>query len=259
MKSISATYNESDKIYIMSYGTEDNSKNAHWGRGYRNVTILHYVLNGTGYYNGKKVESGEGFFIPAGVMHEYHSSEENPWSYFWVELNGEESYDICQKYINADQNGIFKYDFKEDLNYFTKKFFSEEKTISAVKAIGIFLLLMSYHEKSEKIYGNKYVTESKKYMEQNLHRKITVCEIAQTLYISDRYLYNLFVECEGMSPKQYLSNLRLQRACSMLRIGKYTITEVAISVGFNDVLTFSRFFKNHMKMSPTEYKSGRMI
>ena len=118
---------------------------------------------------------------------------------------------------------------------------------------------MSYHEKKEEFYGNKYVIEAKKYIERNFHLKITVSEIAQALYIDDRYLYNLFIKHEGKSPKKYLNDLRLQNACSMLRTGKYSITEVAVSVGFSDVLAFSRFFSNHMKISPTLYKNGKTV
>ena len=255
MKNIWVTCDSSEVFSVVSYGTENVSKEAHWGRGSRNVTIIHYVLSGEGYYNNEKIKEGEGFFTPKGMMHEYHSSKEKPWKYFWVILDGEDAEKICRKLIAIDQRGIFSYPFKEELNQFMNKLFAGEEKISAVKAMGIFLLLMSYHEKKEPVCGNKYVAEAKRYLEHNFHRNITIREVAETLYISDRYLYNLFIQYEGISPKQYLNDLRLKKACTMLRNRKYQIKEIAASVGFQDVLTFSRFFSKHMAISPTAYRN----
>ena len=192
--------------------------------------------------------------IPNESVHEYYSSLENPWQYFWVILEGKDADDLCLKYLSVDKNGIFTYDFKEELRYFAKKFFSGKKELGSAKAMGIFYLLMSYHEKKEEIPSNDYVVRAQQYMEQNYLRNVTIREIANVLHISDRYLYNLFVEHTGISPKKYLNELRLRRACEMLKSGDCNITEIAVSTGFGDVLTFSRFFSKHMGKSPTAYR-----
>jgi len=254
MERIYATYDENDSVYVASYGIEADSEKAHWGRGKRNQTIIHYVLKGEGYYNGKKVKEGEGFFIPNESVHEYYSSKENPWQYFWVILEGKDADKLCHKYINMDKNKIFTYDFKEELTYFAKKFFGVKRELSSAKAMGIFYLLMSYHENKEVISNNDYVAKAQQYMEQNYFRRVSICEIAKVLHISDRYLYNLFIQYTGISPKKYLNELRLRRACKMLKSADCNITEIAVSTGFDDVLTFSRFFSKHMKVSPTKYR-----
>ena len=257
VKNILAEYNHGDNLYITSYGIEEISENAHWGKGSRNAYILHYVMEGEGYYNGIRVKEGRGFFIKPGETHEYMTSKNKPWRYFWVILNGEEALQICRKYILFNKHGIFDYDFKDELKSFTKRFFNTYKIISSAKAKGVFWMLMSCHEKEEKLGANKYVSEAKKFMEQNCHRPVSICEVSDMLHISDRYMYNLFIKYEGISPKKYLNNLRLQRASNMLKTGSMTVTEIAVSVGFEDVLTFSRFFKKNMKVSPTEYRGGK--
>ncbi len=254
MRHVFSEYNENENFYVISYGIEENSNDAHWGKGRRNVYIIHYVLSGEGYYNGVKIKEGQGFFIKKGKMHEYASSEEKPWKYFWISINGENALDICKKYISFNKQGVFDYHFKSELNHFVKGFFNKYKTVTTAKALGVFWLLMSYHEKEEKVKGNEYIIEAKKYMEQNYYRSVSVCEVADMLHISDRYLYNLFVRHEGVSPKKYLNELRLNRACELLKNQNMSVTEVATSVGFDDVLTFSRFFKKNMLLSPTEYR-----
>ena len=256
MKNVYAEYNEKEKIYVISFGTEVDSAKARWGRGQRNSVIIHYVLKGEGYFNGQKVKEGEGFVIPRNLMHEYYSSKQNPWQYFWVILNGEESESFIKSIVQPDERGIFLYDFKDELINFSKTFFVSQEKISHIKAMGIFYLLMSYHEKREKISPNRYVSEAEKYMEENLYRKLSVKEVADKLFISDRYLYNLFVLHEKTSPKKYLNTIRIRKAKSLLKQKKATVTEVAVSVGFSDVLTFSRFFKSHTGKSPTEYIKG---
>ena len=254
MKNVFVEYNEEDILYISEYGMENISENAHWGKGSRNVYIIHYVLRGEGYYNGVKVKENQGFFIEANKVHEYHSSGKKPWEYFWIVLNGSSAFEICKRYISPDKKGIFDYDFKSKLKTFADGFFGMQYKISQAKAKSVFWMLMSYHEKNEKTDGNKYVTEAKKYMEQHCYRPLGICEVANILHISDRYLYNLFVKFEGISPKKYLNSLKVKKAQSMLKETPASVTEVAVSVGFEDVLTFSRFFKKETGMSPSEFK-----
>ncbi len=254
MKTIFTEYDEKESLYVVSYGTEEISENAHWGKGRRNVYIIHYVLSGEGYYNGVKVKEGQGFFIKKGNLHEYASSSDKPWKYFWIIANGEKVFETCKKYLSFHNNGIFDYCFKNELVAFVNSFFNRYKTISHAKAVGVFWMIMSSHEKQEMAKGNKYIIEAKKYMEQNYYRSVTVYEVAEMLHISDRYLYNLFIKHENISPKKHLNDLRMNRACELLKNNNMSITEVATSVGFDDVLAFSRFFKKNMLISPTKYR-----
>ena len=77
-------YHKEDPYYVRSMGFEDNALLAHWGPGYRDYCILHFVISGCGYFNGKKVTANQGFFIGPNELHEYHSDCENPWTYCWI-------------------------------------------------------------------------------------------------------------------------------------------------------------------------------
>lgn len=254
MKNIFTEYDEKESLYVVSYGTEDVSENAHWGKGRRNAYIIHYVISGEGYYNGIRVKEGQGFFIKKGQLHEYVSSSDKPWKYFWIILNGEKAFETCKKYISFNNNGVFDYYFKNELTTFVDIFFNKYKTISYAKAVGVFWMIMSSHEQQEKADGNKYIIEAKKYMEQNYYRSVSICEVAEMLHISDRYLYNLFIKYEKVSPKKHLNDLRLNRARELLKNHNMSVTEIATSVGFDDVLVFSKFFKKNMCISPTKYR-----
>ena len=69
-------------------------------------------------------------------------------------------------------------------------------------------------------------------------------------------IYNLFIKYENISPKNYLSNLKLRKAKAMLTNTTLSISEIAISNGFSDVLYFSRYFSKKVGVSPGVYRKS---
>lgn len=68
------------------------------------------------------------------------------------------------------------------------------------------------------------------------------------------YLCRLFRQEMNTTPHKYLSRLRLEAACSMLRQGDgRSVTEIARMCGYSDPLYFSRVFKKRYGVSPREY------
>ena len=257
MKFATVSYGEKKHLRIRLFGKEEISEEAHWGRGIREVYILHYIVKGKGYFNGKPVRSGEGFFIEPGKSHEYHTSNSAPWSYLWVTLDGEDVKEICQNHIHINSEGIFEFEFQTELLELYDRIFSERVEMSESRALSYFYYLLSLHgDDMEKDPSTGYVKEAKRYMRSNFHRQISIIEVAEAVGIDDRYLYNLFVASEGISPKRYLTELKMRRARSMLKNTDSKISEIAISVGFPDVLTFSRFFSKNEGVSPKKYREN---
>ncbi len=256
MKIVPTLPTGNEQLYISSYGFEDISKNAHWGKGSRDTFIIHYVLSGEGFFNGNPVKKGEGFVITPKTSHEYHSSKNNPWKYFWLTFNGESAQNICEKYILHNELNIFKFDFMGNLINLCENIFSEEGTLTEAKALSYFFTLLSFHEKKSDFTGNRYVSAAKSYMNIHFYRNITITEVASVIGINDRYLYNLFMRYENISPKTYLSNLKLRNAKTMLTNTTLSISEIAISSGFSDVLSFSRCFSKKIGVSPSLYRKS---
>ncbi len=254
MKVVSTLFELNDTFYISSFGYESISKNAHWGKGRRENYFLHYVLEGEGYFNDHKVKSGEGFLITPSQLHEYHSSSNKPWKYFFVMFNGADIPLLCKKHIETNKHNIFKYDFKPKLLDLCDSIFAAEGPLSELEALSFFFQLFSFHEKKNNITGNRYVKEAKKYMNINFYRNVSITEVSDAIGVDDRYLYNLFIKHENMSPKKYLTNLKLNRAKHMLKNTNSPISEIAISTGFQDALSFSRFFSKNIGYSPSMYR-----
>ena len=242
-------------LRVAEFGYEDVGKMARWERGRRNLYIIHYVLDGEGYYNGKIVKKNEGFLIKPMKEAKYYPNERNPWKYFWISFHGPAADEICQNHIMTDDADVFSYDFLTYITELIPKLFSSESSLNELCALAHFYDIISKHKGEVRSDKNRYVEGAKSFINLNFHSQISVTELARAQKISDRYLYNLFIKHEGISPKQYMTNVRIENARALLSSSDSSISEVAASVGFPDVLTFSRFFKNALGLSPRCYKS----
>ena len=91
------------------------------------------------------------------------------------------------------------------------------------------------------------------YLLQHFTRPIKNEELAQQCQISTIYFRKLFVEVYGVSPIKYMHLLRIQRAKEMLRSDYGSISDVAVSLGYNNIYEFSKAFKKHTGIPPSKY------
>ncbi len=260
MKKYLVTGKEIEQLHISEFGFAESKSDTFWGSGYRNQYIVHYVLSGKGYFNGYPVKKGQGFIIEPLSNAEYHYDNAEPWKYFWFITTGALAQSICKNHIFSDKNGIFDFEFIPKITGIVNNYFENNapdiKIISEEEALSLFFMIMSFHRSNYSPPKNNYVEKAKRYIELNFHRQIKIKEIAEHLNIADRYLYNLFIMTEGVSPKQYLNNIRLEFAKKLLLNTASSITDIAESVGYSDVLSFSKFFSEHINISPSQFRKN---
>jgi transcriptional regulator GlxA family with amidase domain len=91
-------------------------------------------------------------------------------------------------------------------------------------------------------------------VEHDLGRPWTVPEMAAVLGISAGQLRRVVKEAQGATPRQWLCNLRLERAAHLLSDTSLRIKEVQSRVGIADASHFARDFRDRFGTSPTEYR-----
>lgn len=100
------------------------------------------------------------------------------------------------------------------------------------------------------------VTQALSYIQNNYSRKISLASVAEHVGLSSGYLCRIFKEETSISINAYINNLRMTKAGELLRDKNSYIKEVAVSVGFEDQLYFSRLFKRYYGTTPSEYRSS---
>jgi AraC-like DNA-binding protein len=210
------------------------------------------VLKGKGYFNGKEVKKGQGFLIRANERVEYFSDENDPWQYFWVILTGTAADEVCWEYLYLNEDNIFNYADYAELYDLIERIFSSKLT--QAKALSFFYDILSFSNKEKNADSNQYDIVAKEYIKVHLGKPFQVIDIAKSMGISDRYLYNLFIKYVGISPKEYINNAKIAYAEKLLKNSRSSIAEIATSVGYEDALAFSRFFSKKKDVSPSEYR-----
>ncbi len=95
------------------------------------------------------------------------------------------------------------------------------------------------------------------YVAQNYREKIQNIEVANLCAMSPFVFSRKFKDAFGLSFRDYIVRYRLRAACALLKNPGASVTEVAFAVGFNDVSYFSRMFKRHFGMPPSERQAGQ--
>lgn len=93
-----------------------------------------------------------------------------------------------------------------------------------------------------------------KFIEQNYPDKITAQDIAKELFCSTSQVFKYTQKYFNLSPANYVNSVRLSKAENKLIFSNDNVTQIATSVGFDDVSYFSKLFKQHYGHSPLDYR-----
>ena len=98
-----------------------------------------------------------------------------------------------------------------------------------------------------------YIRQSKVFMEKYHGDKIKLEQIAAAAFMSRFHYIRIFQQVYGMTPRQYLRDLRIAKAKELLKKG-FSITRVCFDVGYDSLPTFSKIFKRGTGYSPKAYQ-----
>ncbi len=88
---------------------------------------------------------------------------------------------------------------------------------------------------------------------------VTLEEIAHAAGMSPRYFCRFFSEMTGRTPIDYLNFYRVERACERLTYTGESVTEIALSCGFNDLSYFVKTFRRYKGTTPKQYRKGNAV
>ena len=100
----------------------------------------------------------------------------------------------------------------------------------------------------------KFIERAMKLIESNIdNTEFSVNDFATMMSVSRTLLHKKLTTLTNQSASDFINTLRLKKSRDLIVSGEYNISEVAYAVGYNDPKYYSRLFRRHYGVSPTEY------
>ncbi len=128
----------------------------------------------------------------------------------------------------------------------------------------IIALLLREHvaavltEKNYELRKKRLIHFSKvlQYIDKHYEQDVDIEFLAKMAHISTSHFYPVFKEITGKTPTHYINFVRIEKAEELLKNSEMNVTEVAFTVGFNDLSYFCRLFKRYKGISPSAVRNS---
>lgn len=263
-QSFKNTQKELAAMTVYNCGSQRCTPGYTWGPGIRDHYLIHYIISGSGVFSDghhdRPVEAGQAFLVHPNTTISYHADKKNPWHYCWIGFSGIDAGLLVNKMpfteeapvLSVADGAAVQKAFKKVWKLRGSNFENMiEMTGALYLALSLFLI-PDDHVKMETIdYFEKAVIYIKNYY---FFYSTKVQDIADYVGVNRSYLYTIFKEKAGISPKEYLTQFRISQACNLLKRTDLSIRAISFSVGYEDNLYFSKVFQKIKGQTPTAYR-----
>lgn len=270
-----------DFPFFIHYGTHDKECEIHSHLDFSELVV---VLEGSATHTVEKdsytIKEGDVFVIDKYTRHQYEEAENFKLCniMFRPEVMFENLHHIRQ---NTGFQALFILEpYYAQRHHFCSRLCLKPEDFSSIRK----LLAEMIHEHTEKIDGwqtfiyakfiqlctilsrlyQSYDSEQKNdvlklasavaHIEKNFCTEISISDLAQIAGYSERQFNRLFKSAYSTTPNLYINTLRIQKAQQLLKNSNLSMGEISWNCGYSDQNYFSRIFKRHVGLTPTEYR-----
>lgn len=237
-----------------------------WGPGIRDHYLIHYILSGKGRFDSGKrrytLTAGDGFLVVPGVISSYQADHNEPWEYCWVGFNGADARRLVNETGLSEEQPLFHYDKDSAIENMLNDIYTatgpspsnEAQMTAALLRFLAAMMVLNGDQNCRKDTGYAYVQRSIQFIDFNYSREdLNITQIAANAGVSRSHLYRLFLQHTDMTPNEYLTKYRINKAANLLKNENLSVGEAAYSTGFSDQLYFSRVFRKLKGMPPSKF------
>jgi AraC-like DNA-binding protein len=257
-----------DDLVVFHSGFCSTIPNYSYGCDTRDYYLIHYCINGMGVYKAGDrqyhLSKYDGFLILPNQSIVHTADRYDPWDLCWVAFFGKKAEEYLQLAGFGPDNLIFRYDRDDYLEKRIMDIYDESRSGKNIPTIlGQFYLLIGKlidnHSKSEKNASTTFThfDDAHNYILRNLHNRISVEELSSYLRLDTSQIYRIFKKHTGLSPSQYITELRMKKACELLTKTDLPVKDVSRWLNFEYQSHFTRQFKAVTGTSPNLYRQAR--
>ncbi len=244
-------------------GKREKTLNHSYGPMVRDHFLLVFVMEGHAILELSEKEiafgAGEMLTIFPDENIYYHVNPGEQWTIKWVGVYGS----LVHKYLESlgvsREHPILQVRKMSKVESILDEIFdtSLNNTLSdKIRCIGqihsIFSLLAKSSATAE--LSHDWIAEAKQFMQNHYEDAISVSDIANSLNFERSYFSKRYKEITGISPGEWLIELRIKKAKKLLESTVVPIKNISYSIGISDPLYFSRLFRQRVGMSPAQYR-----
>lgn len=206
------------------------------------------------------LKAGMGIIYYPNQQFHYHFDGTGANCYYWVHFTGFSAQHFLERFGFTNLY-IFDIGVHSSIISLFDKIASEimNRRENFVFASSTYLLqllcnIKRYEIPNTSMKSRKRIENSINIMHTNYHTDLSIENLAATENMSPSYYRTVFREIVGCSPKQYLTNLRMRRACELLSQTQHSVESIGEMVGYKDMLYFYRIFKKNNGVTPSQYR-----
>jgi transcriptional regulator GlxA family with amidase domain len=173
------------------------------------------------------------------------------------------SVNLVDERVITDQNGLYSSGgcnaYWNLLLHLVEKYTGREMAIKTAK---YFVIDLDRNFQSPfvifnglKDHNDEAIRNSQEFVEKNYQKKLTVDELAEKFNVSRRTFERRFKKATRHTVVEYVQRVKIEATKNQLEIGRKTVNEIMLAVGYTDIQTFRDVFKKIAGMSPVEYRN----
>lgn len=256
-------------LYVISIGLHDLQPRIDRPEGHEYDQFF-FNSSGSGWLelNGEKYELPEGsaFFIPAHMPHSYYP-EGDVWDIRWMVPGGSALPELYRKF-HLEQGGVFTLQDESGLDRILNRMrmdiieHPKNGNVLAAGEVYAFIIEFVYQTSLHKVKENDGIPHEqeiralKEYVSIHFMYPITLDDLCSVVPVSHQHICRIFKETLGVRPMEYVNQVRVSMAKSLLLYGDLSISKVGEKCGFQNSNYFCKVFKKYENVTPLEYRNS---
>lgn len=231
---------------------------------------LVYIAHGTGYFfssekNNVKLKAGTMVLLFPGEWHNYYPDKSTGWDEYWIGFKGKHIDERVKNGFFSKQKEVFHVGssleiiqlFKSAIHVAKEQQIGYQQILSSIASLLLGLTnALDKNSNVDQINANEQINKAKMIMFENFHTDISAKDIANEVCMSYSWFRKIFKQTTGLSPHQYIQELRMKRSKELLLSTSLTSQEIAYQVGYSDPLHFGVIFKKKTGYTPVNYRKA---
>lgn len=234
--------------------------------------FYHTHGHGTLSFKNKKYElpPKSGFFLPAGIPHEYYPSED-VWDIRWMVPCGDGLKSLfCV--LGIEKGGVYPLAHIQPLDRILNRMHDEliqdpiHGNLYASACVTEFIIEFARQagvvSETDRSYqppvhiSQTHMRRISEYIQYHYMHPITLDELCRLVSVTPQHLCRIVKQCTGMRPTEYITSVRIRSAKNLLANTTHAISEIAFWCGFENPNYFWKTFRKTENMTPKEYRAA---